>query len=160
MIAFLNVLALSNLLAISYQDLRERQIYVVLLLSLALLLAGIHYAMSGDGYVFALNVALNLILVLTMVFLLYLITKWVFKKTFLDHSFGTGDLLLFLALALAHPTYTFVIILVGALLFALLITLVLGRAEKEIPLAGYICLFYILVSGLALLPGFPSLYTL
>ena len=160
MITFLNVLALSNFLAITYQDIRERQIYVVLLLSLALLLASIHYVMWGNWYLFTLNVALNLILVCGIISLLYLVTKWLLKKPFLDHAFGTGDLLLFLALALAHPTFTFVILLVGALLFALLISLVLKRTDKEIPLAGYMCLFYTLVWGLAWLPGFPSLYTL
>lgn len=160
MIALLNVLALSNFLAISYQDIRERQIYILLLVSLAVLLASIHFIMWDTWYLFGLNIAINLLLVGSIIIVLYLVTRGLFKKSFLDHSFGKGDLILFLALALAHPTMTFVVLFACALIFSLIMAFVLQPRIKEIPLAGYMCLFYTIILVLAWLPGFPSLYTI
>ena len=159
MIAVLNVLALSNLLAISYQDIRERQIYVLLLASLGILLGSIHFMMWDSWYLFGMNIAINLLLVGGILAVLFLVTRWVFKKRFLDHSFGKGDLILFGVLALAHPSVTFVILFVCALIFSLILTFVLQPRTKEVPLAGYMCLFHFLISALAWLPGFPSLYS-
>lgn len=69
------------------------------------------------------------------------------KINFLKEAIGLGDILFFLALALAFPTETFIVLFVFSMVFSLMLHLTVTRKQKEstIPLAGYASLFLIFI---------------
>jgi len=143
----------------AYQDIRDREVTWILFPLLGTLLA-LTFGLQVGISIFAVAILVNLILTSITVLLLWAVTKFLFKKPFLNVSFGLGDLLLLLVLALGFPTMTFVYLLVGSLLFSLVAfyTMKLLLQVKTVPLAGLIGLFLLTVTLLSLIPGTPSLY--
>lgn len=144
----------------AYQDIRDREVFWVLfpLLGTSLALTfGLQVGMS----LIAMTILINLVLTTGMVLLLWAVTKFLFKKPFLNVSFGLGDLLLLYVLALGFPTMTFVYLLVGSLLFSLVAFFLMKilLQTKTVPLAGLMGLFLMAMTLLSLIPGTPSLYT-
>ncbi|WP_299223275.1 hypothetical protein [uncultured Aquimarina sp.] len=90
---------------------------------------------------------MNTGLILSILLVLYLYTLIRIKRPFFKEVFGIGDALFFLALAIAFPTITFIILFVFSLLFSLGIWLIAKNNTKynTIPLAGYMSLFLILI---------------
>ncbi len=144
---------------VAVQDLRDREVLWVLFPAIALFLGGLHISHVGmeHFFFFALN---NIILVTCIVLLLWVITKYIFKKQFLDVSFGLGDILFMYAFALGFPTVTFIILLVGAILFSLLAftLLKLFVGTETVPLAGLMGIFLIAMLLATSLPNSLSLY--
>ncbi|MEQ5790801.1 hypothetical protein J4E06_07040 [Muricauda sp. NFXS6] len=143
----------------AYQDIHDREVIWVLfpLLGTSLALTfGLQVGMS----LYAMTILINLILTSCVILLLYTITRFLFKKTFLNVSFGLGDLLLLYIIALGFPTMTFVFLLVGSLLFSVVsfFTMKLLLKTKTVPLAGLMGLFLMAMTLLSLMPGTPSLY--
>lgn len=103
-----------------------------------------------------------MLLISLVVFILFIYTKYVARMKFLNVSFGLGDLLFFYAFAMGFPTVTFLILFVGAILFALGTFLLTKKNEENetIPLAGLMGLFLIVVLILSFFPIAPSLYLL
>lgn len=145
-----------------YQDYKEREVYWFLFPLVGLVLASLNILHQVELMIVVYNVLLNLLLVTGVVLALYLVTKVLLKKRFMDHSFGKGDLLFFYALGLGFPTITFTIIFTGALLFSLLLHFALKHRHHDttVPLAGYMSLFLGLVIFLSIFAATPSLYTL
>ncbi len=143
----------------AYQDIKDREVTWVLFPLLGICLA-LTYGLQVGISVYAHAIMVNLILTTSVVLLLWAITKLIFKKPFLNVSFGLGDLLFLYALSLGFPTVTFVFLLVGSLLFSLLAFLLMKilLQTKTVPLAGLMGLFLMAVTLLALMPGAPSLY--
>ena len=144
---------------VAVQDLRDREVLWILFPAIALFLAGLHISHVGLEHFlfFALN---NCILVTCILLLLWVVTKYIFKKRFLDVSFGTGDILFMYAFALGFPSLTFIVLLVGSILFSLLAFIILKlffRAET-VPLAGLMGIFLIAVLLATALPNSLSLY--
>ncbi len=144
---------------VAIQDLRDREVLWILFPSIALFLASLHISHVGLEHFafFALN---NIILVSCILLLLWTVTKYIFKKRFLDVSFGTGDMLFMYAFTLGFPTLTFIVLLVGSILFSLMAFLILKlfvRAET-VPLAGLMGIFLIAVLLATTLPNSLSLY--
>lgn len=109
---------------------------------------------------FSLFALTNFLVVSGILLILFLYTKHIAKKGFLNVSFGLGDLLFFYAFALGFPTLTFIVLFASSILFSLILFL-FSKTEKEketIPLAGLMGFFLIGVFLISFLPQAPSLY--
>ncbi|WP_299627653.1 hypothetical protein [uncultured Tenacibaculum sp.] len=82
-------------------------------------------------------------------------------KQSLFSAIGLGDFLFFIALAVAFPLTTFLIIFITSLLFSLLLFLVIKKKlkEKTVPLAGFQAIFLFLILLLNLTFDIVNLYT-
>jgi hypothetical protein len=143
----------------AYQDMRDREVTWVLFPLLGTCLALTHILQVGFS-VFVHAIVINLILITCVVSLLWSITTFGFKKSFLNVSFGLGDLLFLYIFAMGFPTMTFVYLMVGSLLFSLLAFLLMKLVlqSQTVPLAGLMGLFLIAMTLLSWVPGTPSLY--
>ncbi|GAB4519945.1 MAG: hypothetical protein Tsb004_31040 [Allomuricauda sp.] len=155
----LQLLSAVGLGIMAYQDMRDREVSRLLFPILGVSL-GVTFGLQVDLTVFLYAILLNLALVTVMVALLWAITTFIFKKPFLNVSFGLGDLLLLYVFALGFPTMTFVHLLVGSLLFSVLAFLLMKLVlqSQTVPLAGLMGLFLIAMTLLSWVPGTPSLY--
>ncbi|KAA2216554.1 hypothetical protein [Maribacter flavus] len=146
MIFLLKIALILGLALIFLQDLRNREVWWFLFPLVAFLMGGIHL-LSSDFEVTLSHFLINSIVITIIVAVLGLYTRFIHRKTFLNVSFGLGDLLFFYAFALGFPTVTFIILFVASILVALLWSLVyLNRNSKgTIPLAGLMSSFLILV---------------
>jgi len=155
----LQLLLLASFGIIAFQDFKERAVIWVLFPIVAVLLAILHLQHTSWTQYIILTVT-NLILVSCILLILFLYTKFIARKQFLNVSFGLGDLLFFYALALGFPTFTFILLFVGSVLFSLLIHIftIKKREEKTVPLAGLMSVFLIGVMLFSYIPNTPSLF--
>ncbi|MFC4221155.1 hypothetical protein [Flagellimonas marina] len=155
----LELLAMAGCSVIAFQDFRERAVLWICFPIVALLLAGIHMAHVGMELFtfFALG---NVILVSCVLLTLFLVTRYFFKKRFLDVSFGLGDMLFMYAFALGFPTMTFILLFVGSIFFSLISFTLLRSVKKmeTVPLAGLMGVYLIAIFLLDQFPFSPSLY--
>ncbi|WP_036384449.1 hypothetical protein [Muricauda sp. MAR_2010_75] len=161
MVVILELLTMAGCSIIAFQDFRERAVLWICFPIVALLLAGIHISHVGTN-AFVFFVACNVILVSCVLLILFLVTKYIFKKDFLDVSFGSGDMLFMFAFALGFPTVTFILLFVGSICFSLIAFAFLRLIKKAetVPLAGLMGIYLIAIILLAHLPFSPSLYIL
>jgi len=152
-------LIIFNLGYISFQDLQDREVYWFLFPSLVMLFGCMHYTNVLPIH-FMNATMINLIVVLSIVFMAYLYTKIMIKRPFFKEVFGFGDLLFFIALALAFPTATFIILFVFSLLFSLSIWLFVKKnaTHNDPPLAGYMSIFLLLIFIGNWVTGIVNLY--
>ncbi|WP_394973683.1 hypothetical protein [uncultured Croceitalea sp.] len=161
MILVLTLSALLILFCIAFQDFKERKVYWFLFPSLGLNLSVLYFSTVPVVEIFWLNILLNSLIISLVLLSIFLVTKILFKKPFLDYSFGLGDLLFFYAMALGFPTITFIVLFANALLFAFIVFLVLKKYQKikTVPLAGLMSIFLFLVLSISIFIQEPSLYT-
>lgn len=133
-----------------------------ILFPLAGLGMGYLYFIHSDIHVYTVLIFTNLLIVTAVISILYLYTKHLRGMEFLNVSFGLGDILFFVALAVGFPTITFLILFVSSILFSLLIFFVIknGRDFKNAPLAGLMSVFLIGTYVISSFPAMPSLYYL
>ncbi len=145
MLIILKLLLLLCLLAISYQDFKERKVYLWLLLLAVGLLGYLHYLHSVPTQ-FLRIILLNIGIVVGIVFILYLYAKFKLKLA-LQETFGFGDLLFFIAIAVGFPTISFIVLFSFSLFFTLVTYLILkkGLQQNTVPLAGLQALFFSLI---------------
>ncbi len=157
----LKLLAMSVCAGIAFQDFKERAVYWFLFPLMGIFLAIPFFIEMGTTQ-YLMAIGLNTLIVSSILLILYLYTKWVAKKQFLDGSFGFGDLLFFYAFALGFPTMTFLLLFCTSILFSLLVFLLLRSRsrQKTVPLAGLMGLFLIGILMASAFPMTPSLYLL
>lgn len=145
----------------AFQDLKDREVSWVLFPFLAITLAVLHIH-QVDMLPFATAILINSLLVSCILFTLWMATRFVFRKKFLNESFGLGDMLFFYVLAMGFPTLTFIYILVGSIAFSILgfVFMKLFLKSTTVPLAGLMGFFLIAVLTISLFPGSPSLYAM
>jgi len=145
---------------ICYQDLKYRAVYWFLFPILALSLGLLHF-LQTTAYIFMTYSLINILLITIILAVLWGYAHFVAKKKFLNHSFGLGDLLFFYACALGFPSYTFILLFVGAIFFSLISYLFLKRrlTTKTVPLAGLMSIFLFGCFAGSLCITNPSLYT-
>lgn len=155
----LQILTILGCGVITYQDFRDRMVTWTLFPTVALLLFAMHLHRS-DWEPLLLFSLINCMMVTAVLLILFLYSKLVLRKRFLDVSLGTGDVLFFYALALGFPTFTFVLLFTGAIFFSLMAFLIIkiGGPVKTVPLAGLMGLFLIGVLIVSLFRVTPSLY--
>lgn len=161
MILALNITVVLACTLIAFQDFKERMVSWILFPIVGSLLA-VLYICNTSFEQFYPFVFTNMVLVSAIILVLYLYTKYITKKKFLNVSFGLGDLLFFYAFAFGFPTITFLILFVGSVLFSLAVFLLSKKQQKNetIPLAGLMGFFLSAVILASFFPNVPSLYTL
>jgi len=140
--------SLLSLLAIAYQDFKERKVSLYLFILTLFCVSLLYYRYSNTLEFFA-NTSINLSLVLLIIGIL-LAYSWFKLKQRLFEVFGLGDALFFLVLAYGFPPITFVVLFVSSLIFALLLFFLLKPklSNKTVPLAGLQAIFLTLVFSL------------
>ncbi|WP_163419239.1 hypothetical protein [Flagellimonas sp. HSM57] len=148
------------LTVITYQDFKERKVFWFLFPLAMLLLGLLYYLQVTNASVFLYQILINTILVTSILSILFIYTRFITKKRFLNHSLGLGDILFFYALSLGFPTLTFIVLFVAATMFSLLVFLISKRnlKHKTVPLAGLMALFMVFVMLYDLIFKYPSLY--
>lgn len=146
------------LLSILIQDVRERQVFVVLLIAVILNLGFLHYS-NSNFMSFVISSFLNFTILCCIGVLLFLVAKYILKKD-LKESMGFGDVLFFSAMAIGFPTATFVVLFSFSLVFSLLVfRLFLSKSKNNtVPLAGLQALFLFLVFVVNSSFNFTNLY--
>ncbi|WP_435624325.1 hypothetical protein [Flagellimonas sp.] len=140
------VLYLLTILCLCYivlQDFKERQVYWFLFPLLLILLITIHSIKVHDKYILFLSVVFNFLLVSTILLILYLYTRLILKRRFVNYSLGLGDILFFYAFASGFPILTFSFLFVFSIFFSLLFYLIFKKKlfAQSIPLAGLMGIF-------------------
>lgn len=134
----LSLLIIFVLASIAYQDLKERQVYLILFPLLGVLMGLKHFLNSSlEPFLYAIGI--NLLIIAFMMLTIYLYSRLKLNQK-LFKVFGIGDLLMFICISLAFSSLSFIIIFVASLIFSLLLHMVL-RSVKTVPLAGYMSLF-------------------
>lgn len=146
----LKILLVCILLLIFFQDVKKQMVSWFLFPVTAVLFGILHF-FSVNEYSFYIAVITNFLIILIVLSVLFLYSRFKLKEKFVNGSFGLGDLLFFLALCFAFPTLTFTILFVFSVLFSLVLHLFLKKKYKftTVPLAGFMALFYafILTAG-------------
>jgi hypothetical protein len=97
---------------------------------------------------------INLTLIVSILFIAKLFSKFFLNKKLTNESIGIGDISLFIALCFAFPVVSFSIFFVCSLFFSLFIHLVFNRNKDTIPLAGFMSLFFILIYSTIFITGY------
>ena len=132
-------------MSILFQDIKERKVYWFLFPIVAFTAAYLYYS-NTFFELFWRTSLINLGIIFSIILVLQTYSK--FKlQTDLQHVFGLGDVLFFLAVSIAFPIATFIIFFVFSLLFSLLLHILLKNKTQEtsVPLAGYMSLFFMTV---------------
>ena len=144
----INALIIGSLSIIAFQDFKERKVWFFLF-PLFGILGGLLFYRSSHLSFFWISIALNLIIVMVIIFMNYLISKFLFKKDFFKEAIGLGDLLFFVCFTCCFPTMTFVYLFVFSILFTLILFWKLNKMRKSeystVPLAGSMGLFLIAI---------------
>ncbi len=158
---FLKILLILVCGLVAFQDFRKREVSWILFPIIGLLLGSLYLNVTSfeEYYLFVLT---NTLLVSGILLILFLYTKHIAQKGFLNVSFGLGDLLFFYAFALGFPTLTFIVLFASSILFSLVVFLFSKTNTKKetIPLAGLMGFFLIGVFLASFFPQTPSLYIL
>lgn len=158
----LKVLLMLCLAYIALQDFKERRVFWFLF-PLAMVLFGfVHFIKTVNIDVFIYQVGINWLSVSLVILILFLYSRLIARKTFLNHSLGLGDILFFFALGVGFPPFTFTILFASAILFSLLIFIGLKSRLKwqTVPLAGLMSTYIIFVISYSLVFNSPSLYVI
>jgi len=153
------LILLLTLSVIIYEDVTSRMVHWILFPVLTIFL-GYSFFQQTNTVFFLTSIVMNIMLVSGIIIILFLYTKLIIKRSFLNTSFGLGDVLFFYAISVAFPTITFIILFVFALIFSLSFHFI--RKHKEVhptvPLAGYMALFFAIVFGIHIISDQPNLY--
>ncbi len=146
---------------ITFQDIKDRQVYAFVLLLLIGLLGLMHYQ-SVMPIHFLYAVGINISVVGCIMMVLYLYATYRLKRSFFTEVFGLGDLLFFLAVAIGFPTVTFTILFVFSLLFSILAWILLKNktTHTTVPLAGFMALFLGIIFIANWMTNIVTLYTI
>lgn len=160
----LRVIALASLLAIFYQDQKERRVFLWLFIVVCLTFGALHLNTVG-WYQFAISLLFNVGITVILLGVLAAYSKLRMPSVSFLQVFGLGDILFIAALALGFSTLSYITLLVFGLLFSLVLHQVwLGmlsrkrtdtqisrdfipanesaELSKTVPLAGYLALFF------------------
>lgn len=144
---------------IAIQDFQERKVLWICFPIAAIFLAILH--LNHVGFLpFLYATFTNIFLVSCILLLLWLVTRYILKKGFLNVSFGLGDMLFMYAFAMGFPSVTFTLLFVASIGFSLIVfTFMKVLANSEtVPLAGLMGVFLIAVILMDHFPNSPSLY--
>lgn len=131
---------------ILYQDYKDRLVYWFLYPLVGFLAFALH--VSETTLITALlNSLINIIFITLIILGGYIYSAIVARKKFINTSIGIGDILLFVFLSFTFATSAFITMFVFSLLFSLILHFVLKSksSHKNVPLAGYISLFFAII---------------
>lgn len=159
MLALIKILLGCCLIWIFIQDIKQRRVYLFLLVACGLMMSYLFYSQSQTS-VYLWQIGFNLMVVGIITIILFLYAKWVLMKSF-HKTFGFGDLSFFLAIAIGFSTGNFLILFSFSLLFSGILFLIMKPKMKlsTVPLAGYQALFFCLVYCSNWIFSITNLYT-
>ena len=148
------------LLVVFYQDIKERLVYWFLFPIIALS-SGILFYNNVMPELFKTSLVINLCFVIFLIFIVSAYSKLKLRTSISD-TFGLGDGLLFIALAFTFSSVSFLVVFVFGLIFSLIMHLFLkNKSEhKNVPLAGYLSMFFAITYMAHWLGIIKSVYTL
>lgn len=177
-IILIKVITLVSLLAIFYQDQKERQVFWWLFGIVMVVLPLLHFWTVGS-WQFGIHIGMNLNVLALLLGALLLYTKIRMPQYSFFQVFALGDMLFLMALALGFSTVSFITLLVFGLVFSLVLhqiwKITLSRKRKNttlklttitqdltatVPLAGYLALFFTGVLMIHWLGFYDALYLL
>lgn len=145
MFILIKIILIFVLFGITYQDIKERQVFLWLLILAGTLMGYLHFQES-ISLLFLGNILFNFSIVFILYSSLVFYSFWKLKKS-ISQTFGLGDLLFFAVLAIGFTTVTFLVLFTFSLLFSLVFYLSIKSKLKikTVPLAGLQALFIGLV---------------
>ena len=152
----INICISLTLGTITYQDLTSRSVYWYLFPLLACLGCYYHFNRSGSTTVTLLFIGLNLIIISSVLLCVWIYSRIKLKRK-LEDTFGLGDILFFIAMALCLPTPSFIITFCFSLILSLTLHLVFTK-EKTVPLAGFMSIHYMSVYLIDLMGVYPHIF--
>lgn len=154
----LKIILISMLFMLSFQDFRERKVYLWLLLITGSIMSYLHIK-NSHILVFLGNILVNLVIIFTVYLILLFYSNWKLKRS-ITQTFGLGDILFFGILAVGFSTGSFLILFSFSLIFSLLVFLTIkSRLKiKTVPLAGLQSLFIGLIYTINWIFNFTNLY--
>jgi hypothetical protein len=125
-----------------YQDIKERLVYWFLFPIIAIC-SGVLFYNNVIPELFKTSLIINVCFVIFLIFIVFAYSK-LKLRTSISETFGLGDGLLFIALAFTFSSISFLVVFVFGLIFSLIMHLFLkNRSEhKNVPLAGYLSMFF------------------
>ncbi len=139
----LKVFIISVFLTIFWQDKKERQVYWFLY-PIVGIIAFLINILSTNLTIATTNTIINTCIGGTILLVGKMYSNIILKKKFINTSLGIGDVLMLLFLSATFATISYIILLVFALIFSLLMHFIFKKtsAFETVPLAGYIALFF------------------
>jgi len=122
-----------------YQDIKERQVYWFLFPIIAIS-GALLFCFKTTIEMFMGSIFINLTLISLLIFIIFFYSKVKLGYP-LNQVLGLGDILFFFAIALSFSSISFIILFVSSLIFSLLIHLLINKGQN-VPLAGYMSLFF------------------
>lgn len=156
---FIKALLLTCFLSVFVQDWRERKVFWFLFPIIAICCGVLLYNKLYKS-TFYITILINSLFNLMLLLIIAIYSK--FKlKTSMKNTFGMGDALLFFALAFSFSCVSYLILFVFGLVFSLTLHLFLKHKNKQdnVPLAGYLSLFFSLAYLGHWIGFLPYLYT-
>jgi hypothetical protein len=156
---FLKVMLIFVLALIFYQDCKNRLVFWFLYPIMGVL-AFIIQLKTTQVFTTITNVSMNLSFVILLLLVCYLYAKLKLKKHFTNEVIGIGDILFFIFISFSFATISFFVLFVFALLFSLLLHMVFKNRSpnSNVPLAGYMSLFFGVVYGMSFMGNSNFLY--
>lgn len=138
----LKLILIATFVLVFLQDYRERQVHWFLIPMIGIL-GGVMFYNSTLPELFFIGFAMNLGFLAILVLFIIVYARFKLRMHLLK-VMGLGDLLFFIAMSLAFPTLTFIVLFVFSLVFSLVLHLYLSKHQKgaTVPLAGYMSLFF------------------
>lgn len=137
---------LGILLFVFYQDVKYRQIHIVLPI---LIFLNSFYFLTKKNFENYQILLYNVIFVVLTISLLVIYMS-IKNKSFLNpftHYFGLGDLLFFISITPLFITYNYILYFIFSMVFSAVLQSFFSKVmkEKTVPLAGFCALFLILI---------------
>ena len=147
----LDVIIILLAIFIAYQDITQRKVLLIALVGFIIILVFKAVMLSLYVEVLLFNRLINLLIVGVLILLLWMYFKFLRKRK-LAEVIGMGDILLFISFAIAFEAEVFIPHLTLSLIFSLLFHFLFKNyydKEKTIPLAGFMCIYFIgiLIAG-------------
>lgn len=153
----LKILLIALLLIVFFQDTKTRMVYWFLypMIGIAAVIAQCGY---NNYVVVVVNSAFNLAFIAVIIFTCYLYSRIKLRQPF-DEVFGIGDVLFFIFIAFGFSIISFITLFISSLLFSLLLHLIIKNRQSidNVPLAGYMALFFAMVYTFGLTDNFDML---
>ena len=144
MLILAKTLLVTALFVTFIQDQKERRVYWFLFPIIGVL-GGLLFYNKVSLNIFLTSVGVNLLIVGVLLLVIFLYAKFKLKIRAYK-AIGLGDIFLFLAATVCFTYPSFIVLFVSALIFSLILHLYKTRDKKQditVPLAGYMCLFFL-----------------
>lgn len=136
-------MTIATLGMMAFQDIKDHLVWWFLFPLYAIVGGALFYIASFQE-IYVQMAGLNLFILLGYIGLLFMVIRYILKKSSFFKAIGLGDVLLWIALGLSFPTITFITILVFSSLFSLVLNKIIKSNQKEgIPYAGFTAIFLI-----------------